>query len=67
EFAGSFVNVPHKHRHGKKIKTRLRLGLTELLEDLGVEDDDNVMVTLVPKPGSTGVVSIKSVKIELDD
>ncbi|KAL6990767.1 catechol oxidase [Sarracenia purpurea var. burkii] len=28
EFAGSFVNVPHKHKHHTKIKTRLRLGTT---------------------------------------
>ncbi|KAL8112993.1 polyphenol oxidase, chloroplastic-like [Apium graveolens] len=67
EFAGSFVNVPHKHKHGKNIKTRLRLALTDLLEDLGAEDDDNVLVTLVPKPGSTGAVKIKSMKIVLDD
>ncbi|KAL6951927.1 catechol oxidase [Sarracenia purpurea var. burkii] len=28
EFAGSFVNVPHKHKHHTKIKTWLRLGTT---------------------------------------
>ncbi|KAJ9563133.1 hypothetical protein OSB04_008293 [Centaurea solstitialis] len=56
EFAGSFVNVPHKQRHdggdggGKVIKTRLRLGISELLEGLGVDDDDeHVLVKLVPK------------------
>ncbi|KAI3718879.1 hypothetical protein L6452_19764 [Arctium lappa] len=65
EFAGSFVNVPHKHKHGKNVKTRLRLGITELLEDLDAEDDDNVMVTLVPKNGA-GLISIKGIKIELD-
>ncbi|KAA8515294.1 hypothetical protein F0562_018476 [Nyssa sinensis] len=57
EFAGSFVNVPHKHKHGKKIKTRLRLGITELLEDLGAEDDEHVLVTLVPRDGN-GAVTI---------
>jgi polyphenol oxidase len=65
EFAGSFVNVPHKHKHNKKIKTRLRLGISELLEDLGAEDDDNVLVTLVPKTGA-GHVSIDAVQIEFD-
>ncbi|CAK9162626.1 unnamed protein product [Ilex paraguariensis] len=72
EFAGSFVNVPHKHKHlhlhkhGKKIKTRLRLGLTELLEDLGAEDDEGIMVTLVPRNECNGV-TIGGIKIELDD
>lgn len=66
EFAGSFVNVPHKHKgrsNGKKMKTYLRLGLTDLLEDLGAEDDDSVMVTLVPKSGK-GNVKIGGIKIE---
>ncbi|KAL5730207.1 catechol oxidase [Ranunculus cassubicifolius] len=63
EFAGSFVNVPHKH--GKKMKeqtTRLRLGLTDLLEDLDAEDDDEVFVTLVPRQGEG--VTIGGIKIE---
>ncbi|CAL5408752.1 unnamed protein product [Camellia sinensis] len=65
EFAGSFVNVPRKHKHGKKIKTMLRLGIAELLEELGAEDDDGVLVTLVPKNGA-GAVTIGGVKIEFD-
>ncbi|KAG5561581.1 hypothetical protein RHGRI_004584 [Rhododendron griersonianum] len=65
EFAGSFVNVPHKHKHHTKIKTRLRLGISELLEELGAEDDENVLVTLVPKSGA-GDVSIDGVRIEFD-
>lgn len=63
EFAGSFVNVPHKHKHGKKMKTSLRLGLTDLLEDLGAEDDDSVVVTLVPKFGK-GLARIGGIKID---
>ncbi|KAJ4843774.1 hypothetical protein Tsubulata_017401 [Turnera subulata] len=62
EFAGGFVNVPHKHGK-KKGKTCLRLGLTDLLEDLGSEDDDTVVVTLVPKYGQ-GLVNIGGIKIE---
>ncbi|KAI3498800.1 hypothetical protein L1887_34584 [Cichorium endivia] len=65
EFAGSFVNVPHKHQHGKKVKTGLRLGISELLKDLGAEDDDNVLVTLVPKIGAE--ISIGGIKIEYED
>lgn len=66
EFAGSFVNVPHKHQgKNKKKKTTscLRLGLTDLLEDLGAEDDESVVVTLVPRYG-TKSLKIGSVKIE---
>ncbi|KAM7525118.1 hypothetical protein LguiA_015020 [Lonicera macranthoides] len=66
EFAGSFVNVAHQHKHAKKNKTNLRLGISELLEDLGAEDDEHVLVTLVPKIGS-GPVTIGGIKIELED
>ncbi|WCJ26989.1 Polyphenol oxidase chloroplastic [Euphorbia peplus] len=63
EFAGSFTNVPHKHNHKKKMKTVLRLGITDLLEDLDADDDENVVVTLVPKFGK-GLVKIGGIKIE---
>ncbi|OIV96144.1 hypothetical protein TanjilG_13076 [Lupinus angustifolius] len=64
EFAGSFVNLPHKHKHRQsKMKTHLRLGISELLEDLGAEDDEHVVVTLVPKLGQ-GQVTIGGIKIE---
>ncbi|CAI9087521.1 OLC1v1021602C1 [Oldenlandia corymbosa var. corymbosa] len=83
EFAGSFVNVPHrvhshenqnndkssssKHegRHKKKIKTNLKLSLTEILEDMDAEDDDYVAVTLVPRVGCDEV-TVGGMKIELD-
>ncbi|KAJ4703427.1 Polyphenol oxidase [Melia azedarach] len=63
EFAGSFVNVPHKHKHGKKMKTCLRLGLTDSLEDLGAEADDSVIVTLVPRYGK-GLVRVGGIRID---
>ncbi|CAL9772534.1 unnamed protein product [Musa acuminata subsp. burmannicoides] len=66
EFAGSFVNVPHKHKHRKdenKLKTRLCLGITDLLEDIGAEDDDSVLVTIVPKAGK-GKVSVGGLRID---
>jgi polyphenol oxidase len=67
EFAGSFVNVPHSsHKHKKKTNSCLRIGLTDLLEDLGVEDDDSVVVTLVPRYGK-GLVKITNIKIDLED
>ncbi|XP_027338127.1 polyphenol oxidase, chloroplastic-like [Abrus precatorius] len=64
EFAGGFVSVPHKHKHKQgKMKTNFRIGITELLEDLGVEDDEHVVVTLVPKFGK-GHVTVGGIKIE---
>lgn len=65
EFAGSFVNVPHKHKHGKKMTTCFRLALTDLLEDLDVEGDDTLIVTLVPRYGE-GLAKIGGIKIEFD-
>ncbi|KAG0448836.1 hypothetical protein HPP92_015887 [Vanilla planifolia] len=67
EFAGSFVNVPHKHGQGKKhamMTTNLRLGITDLLEDLGAEDDDSVKVTLVPVTENCSTLKISGIRIE---
>ncbi|KAF8413911.1 hypothetical protein HHK36_001907 [Tetracentron sinense] len=62
EFAGSFVNLPHKHgKREMKAKTNLRLALTELLEDLEAEDDESVVVTLVPRQGKATIGGIKIV------
>lgn len=66
EFAGSFVNVPHKHKHGKKIKTQLRLSIQDIMEDLDAEDDDHVLVTLVPT-NEGDAIKIHGLKIVLDD
>ncbi|CAL0309374.1 unnamed protein product [Lupinus luteus] len=66
-FAGSFVSVPHSPKHkNKKTNTYLRLALTDLLEDIGADDDDSVMVTLVPRY-EKGKVKIRGMKIELID
>ncbi|GMJ14354.1 hypothetical protein HRI_005104600 [Hibiscus trionum] len=63
EFAGSFVNVPHSHKHGNKAMTSMRLGLTDLLEELDAEGDDAVVVTLVPQDGK-GLAKIGGINIE---
>ncbi|KAK1326802.1 hypothetical protein QJS10_CPA01g00878 [Acorus calamus] len=66
ELAGSFVNVPHKHKHSKKEKlvtTKLRVGITDLLEDIGAEEDESILVSLVPRKGKSKV-KIGGVKIE---
>ncbi|KAI3892186.1 hypothetical protein MKW92_011999 [Papaver armeniacum] len=69
EFAGSFTNVPHKHgKKDKKIKTCLKLRITEILEDLDAEDDDDVLVTIIPRDSGRGkeVVQIEGIEIEFD-
>ncbi|XP_017644082.1 polyphenol oxidase, chloroplastic-like [Gossypium arboreum] len=64
EFAGSFTNIPHSHHNpGAKLDTNLTLPLSDLLEDLDIEGDDNIVVTLVPKEGK-GLVSIGNIKID---
>nr|BAO79386.1 polyphenol_oxidase [Vitis labrusca x Vitis vinifera] len=63
EFAGSFVNVPHKHMKEMKTKTNLRFAINELLEDLGAEDDESVIVTIVPRAGGDDV-TIGGIEIE---
>ncbi|KAG5254865.1 polyphenol oxidase [Salix suchowensis] len=62
EFAGTFVNVPHGRK--KTVKTSLRLGISELLEDLKAEDDESVVVTLVPI-SNIGRATIGTLRIEL--
>lgn len=60
EFAGSFVNEPRSSN--KKVITSMSLGITDLLEQLGADDDDSIVVTLVPRLGH---VKIRGIKIEL--
>ncbi|XVE87993.1 hypothetical protein DITRI_Ditri19aG0032800 [Diplodiscus trichospermus] len=63
EFAGSFTNLPHNHSHGKKQETNFTLPISDILEDLDVEGDDNIVVTLVPKAGK-GLVTIGGIKVD---
>ncbi|KAI3457550.1 hypothetical protein Pfo_014213 [Paulownia fortunei] len=60
EYAGCYSQVPHKN--STKVKTKIRLGLTELLEDLDIEDDDKILVSLVPKAGGEDI-TIGGIKI----
>ena len=62
EFAGSFAQLPHKHKGKSSSKTNFRAGLTELLEELEADDDDNVLVTIVPRSGSEDI-TIDAIKI----
>ncbi|KAI4299348.1 hypothetical protein L6164_032816 [Bauhinia variegata] len=63
EFAGSFVRVPHKGGD-KKMTSKFQIGITELLEDIGADDDDDLVVVLVPR---TGTVTVNGpIRIEFD-
>ncbi|KAF9619473.1 hypothetical protein IFM89_007221 [Coptis chinensis] len=70
EFAGTFVNV----RRGVRIvmnknvvtkrKTNLKLGISELLEDLEADEDERIWVTLVPRGGTCINTTVDGVRIE---
>ncbi|XP_049361826.1 polyphenol oxidase B, chloroplastic [Solanum verrucosum] len=69
EFAGSYTSLPHVHRVGENDHTAtvtFQLAITELLEDIGLEDEETIAVTLVPKKGGEGI-SIENVEIKLLD
>ncbi|CAI0468586.1 unnamed protein product [Linum tenue] len=57
KLGGCFVNVPHGHKgdEGTKFKSWLRLGVNDLLEQLELEGDDSIMVTLVPRFGGANI------------
>ncbi|GLJ11685.1 hypothetical protein SUGI_0174610 [Cryptomeria japonica] len=79
EYAGTFSNVPHHHEHGDESakenankknpfrKSSFRVGITEILEDLGATEDENIVVTLVPKGDfKANPIKISSIKIDYD-
>ncbi|CAH9103993.1 unnamed protein product [Cuscuta europaea] len=50
EYVGNFSNLAHTHKKGDDPKeVKFNLALTELLEDLGLESERCISVTLVPK------------------
>ncbi|KAL3632729.1 hypothetical protein CASFOL_025713 [Castilleja foliolosa] len=65
EYAGCYSQVPHKSS-GEVMKTKIRLGLSEVMEDLDADDDDQILVTLVPQAGGDEV-TIGGIKIIYDD
>ncbi|GKB62124.1 polyphenol oxidase I, chloroplastic-like protein [Tanacetum coccineum] len=65
QMAGSFAQLPHNQSKDKMfMMSAVRFGLTELLEDMESEDDESLLVTLVPRAG-TDDVSISEIKIQL--
>jgi polyphenol oxidase len=61
EFVGSFVSLPHGHNH--KASTNFKVGISKVLENLEVDGDDDLVVTLVPKIGK-GEIVIGKIMIE---
>ncbi|KAH6837482.1 hypothetical protein C2S53_020283 [Perilla frutescens var. hirtella] len=60
-YAGTYAQLPHKSSE-TTVTTSIRLKLTDLYEDMDVEDDDTVLVTLVPRHEGPGV-TIGGIKI----
>uniref|UniRef100_A0A6V7QVI1 Polyphenol oxidase C-terminal domain-containing protein n=1 Tax=Ananas comosus var. bracteatus TaxID=296719 RepID=A0A6V7QVI1_ANACO len=63
QFAGSFIELPHQSKNGRStgMNTTVRLGITELLREIGAAFDKTLIVTLVPR---NGTVQIGGLKIE---
>ncbi|KAL2245552.1 polyphenol oxidase I, chloroplastic-like [Sesamum indicum] len=61
EYAGTFAQVPHKTKSKKDI-SNINLRLTELYEDIDIDDDDTIVVTLVPRSNGDDV-TIGGIKI----
>ncbi|OVA18745.1 Tyrosinase [Macleaya cordata] len=71
EFAGTFVNmkrgvrlVMNKGDAVVKRKTILKLGISELLDDLEADGDESIWVTLVPRGGTCVNTTVDGVRIE---
>ncbi|KAK1353902.1 Polyphenol oxidase [Heracleum sosnowskyi] len=62
EFAGSYSDVPSKEKD--RVKITQSFGITDLLEFLDADGDDNVVVALVPRTGK-GKVTIGGARIVL--
>lgn len=63
EFAGTFANIPGGGEMMKK-KINLKLGVSELLQDLGADDDESIWVTLLPRTRSCSNVTVRGIGME---
>ncbi|XP_006644832.1 polyphenol oxidase, chloroplastic-like [Oryza brachyantha] len=62
EMAGSFVCLKHHMNDGENgegVETTMRLALSEILKDLGAEEDESVAVTLVPRYGNVRIGGLR--------
>ncbi|KAI3845515.1 hypothetical protein MKW92_033151 [Papaver armeniacum] len=67
EFAGIYVNLRHgvtkNMNEVNKRKSHLKLGISELLEDLEADEDDSILVTLVPRSESLEIYRNSVVRV----
>ncbi|XP_049361830.1 polyphenol oxidase E, chloroplastic-like [Solanum verrucosum] len=72
EYVGSFANLPHVHAAGNNTGSSsssgstpavMSLGISEILEDLGLEDEEEIVVVVVPQFGGKEI-TIASVEID---
>ncbi|XP_022726199.1 polyphenol oxidase I, chloroplastic-like [Durio zibethinus] len=63
EFAGTFAHIPGGGEMMKR-KINLKLGVSELLEDLEADQDESIWITLLPRTVSCGNVTIEAIQIE---
>lgn len=71
EFAGSFVKIPSGARVADSMKDlksqskhNLKLGISELLADIEADQDESILVTLVPRLGSGINTTVDGIRIE---
>ncbi|KAF9612209.1 hypothetical protein IFM89_038631 [Coptis chinensis] len=74
EFAGTYVNVPrgitiemNEGDEKMKKKSNLKMGISELLQDLEANEDDSIWVTLVPRSGTGVNTTVDGIRIEYMD
>ncbi|KAH0741241.1 hypothetical protein KY290_034284 [Solanum tuberosum] len=69
EYAGSYTSLPHTHKPGDDdhiSSATFQLAITELLEELDLEKEEKIVVTLVPRKVGKGL-AIGCVEIMLVD
>ncbi|WJZ83677.1 hypothetical protein VitviT2T_003338 [Vitis vinifera] len=64
EFAGTFVNIPIGVWPVMRRKSNLKLGISELLQDLEADEDESIWVTLIPRAEDCMNVTIDGIRIE---
>ncbi|XP_074272583.1 aureusidin synthase-like [Silene latifolia] len=55
EFAGSFASMPIRRMRENMMNLTYTLCLTDLIDDLGIDDHDNLEIVLVPKANCGGI------------
>lgn len=64
EFAGSYVHLARGDKVVSRKKHNIKLGISELLEDLKADEDESILVTLVPRSGTGTHTTVDGIRIE---